>query len=83
MTVFRLQDAFKMSSRLLQDVLEDDKLYILENKKLLSRRRIQDIFKNILKTSWRPTNVCWDIFLFQISLADHEAFGKLLSSRLI
>ena len=45
----------KTSSRRLEDVLED--------KKLLSWRRVKDVFKtcleNVFKTSSRPTNVCW------------------------
>ena len=49
-----LQD---MSSRRLQDVLEDEKL--------LRWRRVEDVFKtcleDVLKTSWRPRNVCWDV----------------------
>ena len=48
-----LQD---MSSRRLQDVLEDVKL--------LRWRRVEDVFKtcfeDVLKTSSRPTNVCWE-----------------------
>ena len=48
----RLQD---MSSRRLQDVLEDVKL--------LCWRHVEDVFKtcleDVLKTSSRPTNVCW------------------------
>ena len=47
----------KTSSRCLQDVLE--------NVKLLRWGRVEDVFKtyleDIFKTSWRPTNVCWDI----------------------
>ena len=62
-TIFRLprrfprclQDVFKMSSRRLQDVLKDEKL--------LRWRRAEDVLKtcikDVLKTSWRPTNVCW------------------------
>ena len=62
-TIFRLprrfprclQDVFKMSSRRLQDVLKDEKL--------LRWRRVEDVLKtcikDVLKTSWRPTNVCW------------------------
>ena len=46
----------KISSRRLQDVLEDVKL--------LRWRRVEDVFKicleDVLKTSSRPTNVCWD-----------------------
>ena len=46
-----------MSSRRLQDVLEDVKL--------LRWRRVQDVFKTCLdgvfKTSSRPTNICWDV----------------------
>ena len=50
-----LQDVFKMSSRRLQDVLKDEKL--------LRWRRVEDVLKtcikDVLKISWRPTNVCW------------------------
>ena len=46
----------KRSWRRLEDVLED--------KKLLHWRRVEDVLKacleEVLKTSWRPTNVCWD-----------------------
>ena len=57
----RLQGVSKtsceMSSRYLQDVLEDEKL--------LRWRHAEDVFntclEDILKTSWRPTNVCWAI----------------------
>ena len=52
-----LQDVLKRSSRGLQDILEDEKL--------LRWRRVEDVFKTcleeVLKTSWRPTNVCWDV----------------------
>ena len=51
-----LQD-FKTSSRRLQDILED--------KKLLGWRHVEDVFKtcleDVLKTSWKPTGVSWDI----------------------
>ena len=50
-----LQDVFKKYSRRLQDILEDVKL--------LRRRRVEDVLKtcleDVLKTSSRPTNVCW------------------------
>ena len=50
----RLEDAF---ARHLQDVLEDEKL--------LCWRRVEDIFKtcleDVFETSWRPTNVCWEL----------------------
>ena len=49
-----LQDIFKTSTRRLQDVLED--------RKLLRWRRVEDVFEtcleDVLKTSSRPTNVC-------------------------
>ena len=66
-TIFRLsrrlqdvfQDVFKTSSRRLQDVFA---------------RRLQDFLEDIyvedtLKTSWRPTNVCWDFFSLQFPLS--------------
>ena len=47
-----------MSSRRLQNVLEDEKL--------LRWKRVEDVFKtcleDVFKTSWRPTNVCWECF---------------------
>ena len=47
----------KTSSRRLQDILED--------KKLLGWRHVEDVFKtcleDVLKTSWRLTIVSWDI----------------------
>ena len=50
-----LQNFFKMSARLLQDVLEEEKL--------LSWRRLEDVFKTCFeddfKTYWRRPNVCW------------------------
>ena len=49
MSTRRLQD---MSSRRLQDVLEDEKL--------LRWRHVEDVFK----TSWKPTNVCWEVFVY-------------------
>ena len=59
----RFQDVFntssKTSSRLLQDVLEDEKL--------LHWRRFEDVLKtcleDVFKTSSRPTNVCWNVVL--------------------
>ena len=62
-TIFRLprrpqdvlREVWKTSSRRLQDVLEDVKL--------LSWRRFEDVFK----TSWRPTNVCWES-IYKINL---------------
>ena len=54
-----LQYVFKTSSRRLQDVFA---------------RRLQDFLEDIyvedtLKTSWRPTNVCWDFFSLQFPLS--------------
>ena len=50
----------KTSSRHLQNVLEDVKL--------LRWRRVEDFFKtclqDVFKTSWRPTNVCWETWIF-------------------
>ena len=54
----RLEDVFSVTilrlPRCLQDVLEDEKL--------LRWRRVEDVFKtcleDVLKTSWRPTNIC-------------------------
>ena len=49
-----LQGIMKKSSRCLEDILAD--------LKLLCWRRIEDVLKtcleNVLKTPWRPTNVC-------------------------
>ena len=49
------QLTFSFSPRRLQDALEDEKL--------LRWRRFESVFKacleDILKTSWRPTHVCW------------------------
>ena len=46
-----------------QDVLEDEKL--------LRWRLVEDLFKtyleDVFKTSWRPTDVCWEITLAYIS----------------
>ena len=47
---------WKRSSRRLEDVLEDENL--------LRWRRVEDVLKtcleDVLKTSWRPANACWD-----------------------
>ena len=55
-----LQDVFKTSLRRLHKTssrrLED----VLEDQKLLRWRRVDDVFK----TSWRPTNVCWEWIYF-------------------
>ena len=50
----RLQD---MSSRSLQDMPSRHLQDMSSRIKLLRWRRAEDVFK----TSWRPTNVCWDI----------------------
>ena len=65
----RLQD---MSSRRLQDVFKV---------KLLRWRRVEDVFKtcfeDILKTSSRPTNICWvwswEIFVVGVSYSCKSA----------
>ena len=40
----------------------------LENEKLFRWRRTEDVFKtcleDILKTSWRPTNICWEAYFY-------------------
>ena len=63
----RLQDVFKAFSRRLARCLQDD----LENEKLLRWRHAEDVFntclEDVLKTSWRPTNICWaNILLFYL-----------------
>ena len=50
-----LWEALKTSSRHLQDVFEDVKL--------LWWRRVEEVFK----TSWRPTNVCWEVCFSKLS----------------
>ena len=54
-----LQDVFKMSSRRLED------------ETLLRWRRVEDVFKtcleDICKTSWKPSNICWDYQIFWTS----------------
>ena len=41
--------------------------FVLEDEKLLRWRRVEKVFKtcteDVFKTSWRPTNVCWEICL--------------------
>ena len=49
-----------MSPRRLEDVLQDVFKDVLEDEKLLRRRRVEYVFK----TSSRPTNVCWRIPLW-------------------
>ena len=60
---------FKTSSRRLQDVFSVTIFRLprrLENEKLFRWRHTGDVFKtcleDILKTSWRPTNICWKPF---------------------
>ena len=43
MTRYFFQDIFKASSKRFQDFLEDEKLYVLEDKELFRWRRLQDI----------------------------------------
>lgn len=43
-----LQDVSKMSWRRLQDILENEKFYVLENDKLLHWRHLQEVFKTCL-----------------------------------
>ena len=56
---FVFQDVFKMSYEMSLTHLQD----VLENKKLLCWRCVEDVFKtclvDIFKTSCIPTNVCW------------------------
>ena len=74
-TIFRLpkclQDFFKTSSRRLarcfQDVFARRLQDVLEDKKLLHWRHVEDVFK----ASSRPTNVCWAVWqrgIFRLSL---------------
>ena len=53
----RLQD---MSSRRLQDMSSSRLQDVLEDEKLLRWRHVEDVFK----TSWKPTNVCWEVFVY-------------------
>ena len=48
---------FKTSSR---HVFKTSSQAVLEDEKLLLWRRVDDVFK----TSWRPTNVCWEWIYF-------------------
>ena len=67
----RLQDFFKtsseMSSRRLCNTSSRRLQYVLEEENLLCWRRVEDVFKtclqDVLRTSWTPTNVCWDVAL--------------------
>ena len=58
-----LEDVFKTFSRRLEHVFARRLEDVLEDKKLLRWRRVQDLFKkcleDVFKTSWRPTYVCW------------------------
>ena len=62
-----LEVILKTSSRRLQDIFT-------RQKKLLCWRRAENVFKtcleDVLKTSWRPTNVCWvlDTTILSISI---------------
>ena len=68
----RLEDVFSVTvfhlPRRLQDVLQDvfktSLQDVLEGVELLCWKRVEDVFKTcleeVLKTSSRPTNVCWD-----------------------
>ena len=59
-----LKTSCKMSSRRLQDVLEDVKL--------LRWRRAEDVFKtcfeDVFKTSSRPTNVFWEVTVHTVEV---------------
>ena len=54
------KDVSKTSCEMSWRRLED----VLENEELLRWRRVDHVFKacleDALKTSWRPTNVCWE-----------------------
>ena len=54
-----LREVLRTSSRFLQDVFARRSQDVLENVWLLRWRRVEDV----LKTSWRPTNICWVGFL--------------------
>ena len=60
-----LQDVIKASSRLLQDVFARRLEDVLEDKKLLRWRQVEDVFKtwpeNVFNTSWGTANICWVI----------------------
>ena len=72
----RLEDVFKTSckrsSRRLQKVFARRLQDVLEDVKLLRWRRVEDVFKTCLKddlkTSSRPTNVCW-VVSFHLRMA--------------
>ena len=67
----RVEDVFSVIifrlPRRLQDILRDVFKYVLEDKKFLHWRRVEDVLKtcleDVFKTSWRPTNVCWVLSL--------------------
>ena len=76
-----LEVILKTSSRRLARCLEDVKTswrrlqdIFTRQKKLLCWRRAENVFKtcleDVLKTSWRPTNVCWvlDTTILSISI---------------
>ena len=60
-----LQDVIKASSRLLQDVFARRLEDVLEDKKLLRWRQVEDVFKTwpekVFNTSWGTANICWVI----------------------
>ena len=71
----RLQrNNFSSYGRLARD-LED----VLEDVNLLRWRSVEDVFKtclqDVLKTFWRPTNVCWDGFGSKLRF-DFESIKK-------
>ena len=69
-TIFRLQDILKMSSRrfarCLQDIFARRLQDVSEDEKLLRWRHVEDVLKacleDVFKTSGRPKNVCWVCF---------------------
>ena len=69
-----LQEVLKTSSRRLQDVFVGRLQDVLEDVKLLCWRRVEDVFK----TSWRPTNVWWDITTPEFNKLIAEVFDARL-----
>ena len=59
-----LENVFKTSSRLLRKTSSRRLQNVLEDVKLLRWRLVEDVFntclEDVLKTSSKPTNVCWD-----------------------
>ena len=63
----RLEDVFIVTIFRLPTRLQD----VLEDVKFLHWRRVEDVFKtclvDVFKTSWRPTNVCWEPMFFLLA----------------